>query len=109
MGARNSATSDTEAEILEGGIRALQGNELADEGELVAEHGEDALVAGARSIADIDKVMADLQMARDYCNPKPSGCAESTAAMLTWRKPRRLRSRSSQRIWAVGVTFRKLA
>ena len=66
MGASNSASSDTEAEILEGGIRALQGNELADEGELVAEHGEDALVAGARSIADIDKIMAELQMARDY-------------------------------------------
>ena len=66
MGASDSASSDTEAEILEGGIRALQGNELADEGELVAEHGEDALVAGARSIADIDKIMAELQMARDY-------------------------------------------
>lgn len=61
-GEPDAATSDTEAEILEGGIRALQ----SDEGELVAEHGEDALVAGARSIADIDKIMAELQMARDY-------------------------------------------
>jgi hypothetical protein len=65
-GEPDAATSDAEAEILEGGIRALQGNELSDEGELVAEHGEDALVAGARSIADIDKIMAELQMARDY-------------------------------------------
>jgi hypothetical protein len=64
-GEPDAATSDTEAEI-EGGIRALQGNELSDEEELVAEHGEDALVAGARSIADIDKIMAELQMARDY-------------------------------------------
>jgi hypothetical protein len=40
-GEPDAATSDTEAEILEGGIRALQ----SDEGELVAEHGEDALVA----------------------------------------------------------------
>ena len=32
MGASDPASSDTEAEILEGGIRALQGNQLADEG-----------------------------------------------------------------------------
>ena len=31
-GEPDAATSDTEAEILEGGIRALQGNELSDEG-----------------------------------------------------------------------------
>jgi hypothetical protein len=34
-GEQDAATSDTEAEILEGGIRALQGNELSDEGERV--------------------------------------------------------------------------
>jgi hypothetical protein len=39
-GEPDAATSDAEAEILEGGIRALQGNELSDEGALVAEHGE---------------------------------------------------------------------
>jgi hypothetical protein len=102
-GEPDAATSDAEAEILESGIRALQGNELSDEGELVAEHGEDALVAGARSIADIDKIMAELQMARDYLQ------SEATAATLTWCKPRRLQSRSSQRIWAIGITLRTLA
>jgi hypothetical protein len=62
-GEPDAATSDTEAEILEGGIGALQATSCQTRG---AEHGEDALVAGARSIADIDKIMAELQMARDY-------------------------------------------
>ena len=62
-----SPTSDTGTEMLEGGIRALvRRNRLAVAAELVAEPCEDALIAGATSIADIDKLMGELQTARDY-------------------------------------------
>jgi hypothetical protein len=59
--------SDTATNTLEGGIRALvRRNRLAVAAELIAEPCEDALIAGATSIADIDKLMGELQTARDY-------------------------------------------
>jgi hypothetical protein len=62
-----SPTSDTATEMLEGGIRALvRRNRLAVAAELVAEPSEDALIAGATSMAEIDKLIEDLQTARDY-------------------------------------------
>ena len=46
--------------MLEGGIRALvRRNRLAVAAELVTEPSEDALIAGATSIADIDKLMGE--------------------------------------------------
>jgi hypothetical protein len=69
MGAEelDSPTSDTATEMLEGGIRALvRRNRLTVAAELIAEPCEDALIAGATSIADIDKLMSELQTARDY-------------------------------------------
>ena len=48
-----SETSDTAMEMLEGGIRALvRRDRLAVAAELVAEPCEDALIAGATSIAE---------------------------------------------------------
>ena len=50
-----------------GGIRALvRRNRLSVAAELVADPSEDALIAGATSMADIDKLMGELQTARDY-------------------------------------------
>jgi hypothetical protein len=63
----DSPTSETATEMLEGGIRALvRRNRLTVAAELVGEPCEDALIAGATSIAEIDKLMAELQTARDY-------------------------------------------
>jgi hypothetical protein len=55
-------------EAIEGGIRALvKRNRLAVAAEKVAsEHCADPLQAGEISIADINKLMGELQMARDY-------------------------------------------
>jgi hypothetical protein len=63
----DSPISDSDAASLEGGIRALvRRNRLAIAAELVDTPCEDALMAGAASIADIDKLMAELQTARDF-------------------------------------------
>jgi hypothetical protein len=59
--------SDSDAASIEGGIRALvRRNRLAVAAELIDLPCEDALLAGAASIADIDKLMAELQTARDF-------------------------------------------
>jgi hypothetical protein len=59
--------SESEAASIEGGIRALvRRNRLAVAAELIDLPCEDALLAGAASIADIDKLMAELQTARDF-------------------------------------------
>jgi hypothetical protein len=58
-----SKSSDTALEMLEGGIRSLvRGNRSAS----AAEPCDDPLEAGATSIADIEKLMEELQIARDY-------------------------------------------
>jgi len=55
--------SDTATKTIEGGIRSLlRGNKVADAQGL----GDDVLAAGAASIADIEKLMAELLVARDY-------------------------------------------
>jgi hypothetical protein len=75
-----SPTSDTATEMLEGGIRALvRRNRLAVAAELVAEPSEDALIAGATSIADIDKLMEELQTARDYLQSEGERVRRMTA------------------------------
>jgi hypothetical protein len=82
MGVANSAspTSDTATEILEGGIRALaRRNRLAVAAELVAEPSEDALIAGATSMADIDKLMGELQTARVYLQSEGERVRRMTA------------------------------
>jgi hypothetical protein len=62
-----SPISDTASHTIEGGIRALvRRNRLAVAAQLVGDPCDDALIAGATSIADIDKLMAELQTARDY-------------------------------------------
>jgi hypothetical protein len=62
-----SSISDTASHTIEGGIRALvRRNRLAVAAQLVGDPCDDALIAGATSIADIDKLMAELQTARDY-------------------------------------------
>jgi hypothetical protein len=62
------ASTETSSNTIEGGIRALvRRNRLAVAAEMVApEHCDDPLQAGEMSIADIDKLMGELQMARDY-------------------------------------------
>jgi hypothetical protein len=75
-----SPTSDTATEMLEGGIRALvRRNRLAVAAELVAEPSEDALIAGATSIADIDKLMEELQTARNYLQSEGERVRRMTA------------------------------
>ena len=59
--------SDQDAASIEGGIRALvRRNRLAVAAELIDHPCDNALMAGAASIADIDKLMAELQTARDF-------------------------------------------
>jgi hypothetical protein len=61
------ATSET-PNTIEGGIRALvKRNRLAVAAEMVEpDRFHDPLQAGVMSIAEIDKLMGELQMARDY-------------------------------------------
>jgi hypothetical protein len=61
------ASSDTSSNMIEGGIRALvKRNRLAIAAEMVApQHCGDPLQAGEMSIADIDKLMGELQTARN--------------------------------------------
>jgi hypothetical protein len=76
-----SPTSDTATEMLdEGGIRALvRRNRLAVAAEVVAEPCEDSLIAGATSIADIDKLMGELQTAREYLQSEGEEVRRMTA------------------------------
>ena len=75
-----SQTSDTAMEVLEGGIRALvRRDRLAVAAELVAEPCEDALIAGATSIADIDKLMRELETARNYLQSEGERVRRMTA------------------------------
>jgi|HubBroStandDraft_3_1064219.scaffolds.fasta_scaffold220533_1 hypothetical protein len=63
----NTALSESDTASLEGGIRALvRRNRLAVAAELIDLPCEDSLMAGAASIADIDKLMAELQTTRDF-------------------------------------------
>jgi hypothetical protein len=64
---QDSPISDQDAASIEGGIRALvRRNRLAVAAELVEPPVDDALTAGAASIADIDRLMSELQTARDF-------------------------------------------
>jgi hypothetical protein len=64
---QDSSISDQDAASIEGGIRALvRRNRLAVAAELIDHPCENALIAGAASIADIDKLMVELQTARDF-------------------------------------------
>jgi hypothetical protein len=64
---QDSTISESDTASIEGGIRALvRRNRLAVAAELIDLPCEDALLAGAASIADIDKLMAELQTARDF-------------------------------------------
>lgn len=64
MDVAKSKSSDATIEMLEGGIRALvRGNRPADP---VVSSAEDSLAAGATSIADIENLMEELQVAHDY-------------------------------------------
>ena len=66
--------------MLEGGIRALvRRNKLAVAAELIAEPTEDALIAGATSIADIGKLMEELETARDYLHYEGERLRQMTA------------------------------
>jgi hypothetical protein len=62
-----SSTSDSETKMLEGEIRALvRGHRPAKAAEAAAETCDDVLAVGATSIADIEKLMEELQTACDY-------------------------------------------
>ena len=71
----------------------MRRNRLAVAADLIDQPCDDALMAGAASIADIDRLMAELQTARDFWNPKPIAYAGRMPAMRTWRRPRRPPSR----------------
>ncbi len=63
MDATKSNSSASDVAMLEGGIRTLvRRNREAK----ATESCEDVLAAGATSIADIDKLMEELQIARDF-------------------------------------------
>jgi hypothetical protein len=75
-----SSISDTATDALEGGIRSLvRRNRLTVAAKLVAEPCDDALIAGATSIADIDKLMGELQTARDYLQSEGERVRRMTA------------------------------
>lgn len=59
----HSAFDNTDAKTFEGGVRSLVGGNRAASGVTPS---CDALAAGASSIADIEKLMAELLVARDY-------------------------------------------
>ena len=60
---QKSLIPETTAKTLEGDIRSLvRGNRPAD----APESSDDAIAAGATSIADIEKLMAELLVARDF-------------------------------------------
>ena len=72
-----------------GGIRALvRRNKLAVAAELIAEPNEDALIAGATSIADIGKLMEELQTARDYLHYEGERLRQMTARLRPSRADR---------------------
>jgi hypothetical protein len=62
------ASAEAASNMIDGGIRALvRRNRLGVAAEMIEpEHFDDPLQAGAMSIADIDKLIGELQMARDY-------------------------------------------
>jgi hypothetical protein len=64
----DAASPEAASNMIEDGIRALvRRNRLAVAAEMVKpEHSEDPLKAGEAAIADIDKLMGELQLARDY-------------------------------------------
>jgi hypothetical protein len=66
--ARRNLVESTAAQTLEGGIRALvRGNKpVNDAAEPAQEPGDDVVVAGAMAIAEIEKLMEELLVARDY-------------------------------------------
>ena len=60
---KGPSTADTATAMLEGDIRALvRGNRPSK----AVESGDDILAAGATSIADIERLMEELQIARDF-------------------------------------------
>jgi hypothetical protein len=64
---QDSPLTEQDAASIEGGIRALvRRNRLAVAADLIDQPCDDALMAGAASIADIDRLMAELQTARDF-------------------------------------------
>ena len=79
MDVAKSNSSDTTIELLEGGIRALvRGNRPAD---AAVSSTEDALAAGATSVADIEKLMEEVKSRATTCSPKESACVRRTLAM----------------------------
>jgi hypothetical protein len=66
--ARRNLVESNAAKTLEGGIRALvRGNEpVNDAAELASEPCDDVVIAGALAIADIERLMEELLVARDY-------------------------------------------
>ncbi len=64
MDVAKSKSSNVAIEMVEGGIRELvRGNRPSD---AVVSSAEDSLAAGATSIADIEQLMEELRIARDY-------------------------------------------
>lgn len=67
MDAAKSDSSNPTSRTLEGGIRAIvRDHKLAKAAEPASEACEEILETGARSIADIEKLVEELQEARDY-------------------------------------------
>jgi hypothetical protein len=60
---KQPSTADTTTTMLEGDIRALVRRNRPSK---AVESGDDVLAAGATSIADIERLMEELQIARDF-------------------------------------------
>jgi hypothetical protein len=60
---KGSSTADTATMMLEGDIRALVRRNRSSK---AVESGNDVLAAGATSITDIERLMEELQIARDF-------------------------------------------
>lgn len=67
MDVTKSKSSDATVEMLEGGMRALvRGNKSAETVQPSNGNCDDSLAAGATSILDIEKLVEELQIAREY-------------------------------------------
>ena len=77
MDVAKSKSSDATIEMLEGGIRVLvRGNRPAD---AVVPSADNSLAAGATSIADIEKLMEELQVAHNYLQSEGERVREANA------------------------------
>jgi len=100
---RNLVESDA-AKTIEGGIRALVRGNRNDVVEPVSEPYSDVTVAGTKAIADIERLMGELLVARDYLEAEGERVRQVSARYAIWRRPHRHQPKLSLIVLANGTT-----